>query len=136
MRSNRHHVTQPEPRIALGSTRRRLLGAPLAAAAAGVFAPAAFAVPSTNPRAQDVRLAPLYYPLKNVRPEVPLDGMLAVVTGASRGIGLGLVREFRSRGWQVIASVGWRCGHFPLTGALSPRPCAPPPTTRTCASSC
>lgn len=33
-----------------------------------------------------------------------MSGQTIFILGASRGIGLGLVREFRSRGWQVIAS--------------------------------
>src|SRR6201996_6093635 len=32
------------------------------------------------------------------------DGQLALVVGANRGIGLGIVKEFLSRGWNVIAT--------------------------------
>jgi NAD(P)-dependent dehydrogenase (short-subunit alcohol dehydrogenase family) len=32
------------------------------------------------------------------------DPSLAVVVGANRGIGLGVVKEFLSRGWSVIAT--------------------------------
>src|SRR5262249_34404341 len=34
----------------------------------------------------------------------PMTGKVAVITGASQGIGAGLVAGFRARGWAVVAS--------------------------------
>lgn len=43
------------------------------------------------------------------------DGKTALIIGASRGLGLGLVREFRGRGWSVTATVRDPAGAGDLT---------------------
>ncbi len=42
----------------------------------------------------------------------------ALIVGASRGLGLGLAREYASRGWDVIGTV--RASNPPLACMVSP----------------
>jgi NAD(P)-dependent dehydrogenase (short-subunit alcohol dehydrogenase family) len=66
----------------------------------------------------DVRLAPKYYPKPNHVPEINLAGKVAVITGASRGIGLAVGLALQALGVQVIGTSrtpGAYPGHpFPL----------------------
>jgi NAD(P)-dependent dehydrogenase (short-subunit alcohol dehydrogenase family) len=52
----------------------------------------------------EVRLAPKYYPKPNHAPEINLAGKVAVITGASRGIGLAVGLALQAIGVQVIGT--------------------------------
>jgi NAD(P)-dependent dehydrogenase (short-subunit alcohol dehydrogenase family) len=52
----------------------------------------------------EVRLAPKYYPKPNHVPEIDLAGKVAVITGASRGIGLAVGLALQAIGVQVIGT--------------------------------
>ena len=78
-----------------------------ALASGAVFAPAVL----SESRAQaatippfEVRLAPKYYPKSNHVPEINLAGKVAVITGASRGIGLAVGLALQAMGVTVIGT--------------------------------
>jgi NAD(P)-dependent dehydrogenase (short-subunit alcohol dehydrogenase family) len=52
----------------------------------------------------EVRLAPKYYPKPDNVPEIDLAGKVAVITGASRGIGLAVGLALQALGVQVIGT--------------------------------
>ena len=52
----------------------------------------------------EVRVAPRYYPTPNHIPEIDLDGKVAIITGASSGIGLAVGLALQSLGVQVIGT--------------------------------
>lgn len=52
----------------------------------------------------EVRLAPKYYPKPSHVPEITLAGKVAVITGASRGIGLAVGLALQALGVQVIGT--------------------------------
>ena len=52
----------------------------------------------------EVRLAPKYYPKPSYVPEITLAGNVAVITGASRGIGLAVGVALQALGVQVIGT--------------------------------
>ena len=84
-------------------SRRRFL----AALAGGLVAPALLTdnlAGAVTPPPFDVRLAPRYYPRRNYVPEIDLAGKVAIVTGASRGIGLAVGLALKARGVQVIGT--------------------------------
>jgi NAD(P)-dependent dehydrogenase (short-subunit alcohol dehydrogenase family) len=66
----------------------------------------------------EVRLAPKYYPKSNHVPEINLAGKVAVITGASRGIGLAVGLALQAIGVQVIGTSRTPAAHpghpFPL----------------------
>ena len=88
--------------------RRALIKMPLALAAGALAAPALFggaaAEGKTKGNSQDVDIAPNYYPLKRFKPEIDLDGKLAVITGASRGIGRAIGEALAALGVDVIGT--------------------------------
>jgi len=57
-----------------------------------------------NPPPFEVRLAPKYYPKPSHVPEIDLEGKVAVITGASRGIGLAVGLALQAAGVQVIGT--------------------------------
>jgi NAD(P)-dependent dehydrogenase (short-subunit alcohol dehydrogenase family) len=78
-----------------------------ALAAGGFVAPALFTNNVANaatPPPFEVRPAPRYYPKTNYSPEINLAGKVAVVTGASRGIGLAVGLALQELGVQVIGT--------------------------------
>jgi NAD(P)-dependent dehydrogenase (short-subunit alcohol dehydrogenase family) len=58
----------------------------------------------TKDKSRDVDIAPNYYPLKHFRPEIDLEGKLAVITGASRGIGRAVGEALAALGVDVIGT--------------------------------
>ena len=52
----------------------------------------------------EVRLAPMYYPTSNHVPEIDLAGKVAIITGASRGIGLAVGLALQTLGVQVLGT--------------------------------
>lgn len=66
----------------------------------------------------EVRLAPKYYPKPNHVPDINLTGKVAVITGASRGIGLAVGLALQAMGVQVIGTSRTPAGYpghpFPL----------------------
>jgi len=52
---------------------------------------------------------------------MPTDNRVAIVVGASRGLGLGLAAELQGRGWNVVATVRDQAGERRL-GELAVRP--------------
>jgi NAD(P)-dependent dehydrogenase (short-subunit alcohol dehydrogenase family) len=84
-------------------SRRRFL----AALAGGLVAPALLTdnlAGAVTPPPFEVRLAPKYYPKPNYVPEIDLAGKVVIITGASRGIGLGVGLALQSQGAQVIGT--------------------------------
>jgi NAD(P)-dependent dehydrogenase (short-subunit alcohol dehydrogenase family) len=78
-----------------------------ALASGGLVAPAlltsSFGRAATAPPFE-VRLAPKFYPRPNNVPEINLAGKVAVITGASRGIGLAVGLALQAIGVQVIGT--------------------------------
>jgi NAD(P)-dependent dehydrogenase (short-subunit alcohol dehydrogenase family) len=85
------------------SKRRFLAGL----ASAGLVAPALLTDNLTRAAPAppfEVRLAPKYYPTPNHVPEINLAGKVAVITGASHGIGLAVGLALQALGVQVIGT--------------------------------
>ena len=85
------------------SKRRFLAGL----ASSAVVAPAILSesrAQAATPPPFEVRLAPKYYPKPNHVPEINLAGKIAVITGASRGIGLAVGLALQAIGVQVIGT--------------------------------
>src|SRR5215469_18930133 len=91
-----------------GTTRRDFIKSPLALAAGSVLVPPLLANFSREAEAQGkataVRIAPVYYPLENFRPDIELTGKLAVITGASRGNGRAVAEALTALGVDVIGT--------------------------------
>ena len=89
-------------------TRRDFLKAPAAVAATSVALPSVFGnvfmVDATKADAGLTILAPRYYPLEVFTPEIGLQGKLAVITGASRGIGRATAEALLALGAEVIGT--------------------------------
>src|SRR5262245_44867187 len=89
-----------------GIARRDLLKIP-AALAAGSLAVPLLGGASTARAAEQagaVSIAPNYYPLGDYEPEIDLRGKLAVITGASRGIGRAIGETLAKLGAAVIGT--------------------------------
>jgi NAD(P)-dependent dehydrogenase (short-subunit alcohol dehydrogenase family) len=79
----------------------------LALASGGLVAPALLSnnlVMAATAPPFEVRLAPKYYPTPNHVPEIDLAGKVAIITGASRGIGLAVGLALQAIGVQVIGT--------------------------------
>lgn len=88
-----------------GLHRRSVLSAPLAMAGLGIALPMTEGVAAKGAEhAHAPRLAPRYYPLRHHRAQVDLRGKLAVVTGASRGIGRAVGEALAAIGVDVIGT--------------------------------
>jgi NAD(P)-dependent dehydrogenase (short-subunit alcohol dehydrogenase family) len=85
------------------SKRRFLAGLASSAVVAPVILSESRAQAATIPPFE-VRLAPKYYPKPNHAPEINLAGKVAVITGASRGIGLAVGLALQAIGVQVIGT--------------------------------
>ena len=85
-------------------SRRRFVGA---LASASLVAPALLTdnlVHAATAPPFEVRLVPKYYPRPNHVPEINLAGKVAIITGASRGIGLAVGLVLQALGVQVIGT--------------------------------
>ena len=86
-------------------SKRRFL---VALAGGGVVAPLALLTDNlafaATPPPFEVRPAPRYYPKPDPVPEINLAGKVAIVTGASRGIGLAVGLALEALGVQVIGT--------------------------------
>lgn len=73
---------------------------------------------ASTPPPFEVRPAPKFYPMPNYIPQITLAGKVAVITGASRGIGLAVGLALQALGAQVVGTSrtpGAYPGHpFPL----------------------
>jgi NAD(P)-dependent dehydrogenase (short-subunit alcohol dehydrogenase family) len=79
----------------------------LALASGGLVAPALLSnnlVMAATAPPFEVRLAPKYYPTPNHVPEINLAGKVAIITGASRGIGLAVGLALQAIGVHVIGT--------------------------------
>jgi len=98
-----------QPARSLSTTRRTLLKkSPLALAAGSIAVPPLLASLAGRARADGlpggVKLAPRYYPLESIDPEIDLRGKLAVITGASRGLGRAVGDALTALGVDVIGT--------------------------------
>lgn len=85
-------------------SRRHFLGA---LASSGIVATGLLNVKSANAATIppfEVRPAPKYYPKPGFVPEINLGGKVAVITGASRGIGRAVGRALQTLGVQIIGT--------------------------------
>lgn len=103
--SNKPHDNSSKPS---GITRRDFLKAPTVMAAASITLPSMFGnvfmVDEAKANSGSTILDPRYYPLENFEPEIDLRGKLAVITGASRGIGRATAEALIERGVDVIGT--------------------------------
>ncbi len=83
-------------------SRRVFLKAPAAAAACSVLP--SLALPVNAATGCEIMLSPRYYPLESFVPELDISGKVAVVTGASRGIGRATAEALAARGVEVIGT--------------------------------
>jgi len=100
-RDHRRHSSNRDPTSSL--SRRDLLGAAgwLVAAAAG--APSAFAQSTSAPPLRTA-VSPRYFPRDGFEPELSIGGKVAVITGASRGLGLATGLRLLTEGVDVIGT--------------------------------
>jgi NAD(P)-dependent dehydrogenase (short-subunit alcohol dehydrogenase family) len=106
MANARQHEGGPSEPGPGGLTRRDLLKKQ-AAVGAGYFAADALLGGSLAERAAastNVTLHPQFYPLSSFTPEIDLRGKLAVITGASTGIGRAAGAALAARGVRVIGT--------------------------------
>ena len=94
-----------------GATRRDLIRkSPLALAAGSIALPPLLAGLAGEAKAtasdDGVKLPPKYYPLTNFKPQIDLKGKLAVITGASRGLGRAVGEALSALGVNVIGTSG------------------------------
>ena len=85
-------------------SRRRFLAS---LASGAIIAPAILSeshAQAATPSPFEVRVAPKYYPKSHHVPEIQLAGKVAVITGASRGIGLAVGLALHALGVQVIGT--------------------------------
>lgn len=85
-------------------TRRRFVAA---LASGGLVAPALLTnnlALAATPPPFEVRPVPKYYPRSNHVPEINLAGKVAIISGASRGIGLAVGLALQAQGVQVIGT--------------------------------
>jgi short-subunit dehydrogenase involved in D-alanine esterification of teichoic acids len=91
-----------------GITRRNFLKAPAVVAATSIALPSVFGnvfmVDAAKADAGRTILTPSYYPLEGFEPEIDLRGKLAVITGASRGIGRATAEALIALGAEVIGT--------------------------------
>src|SRR5882724_11692552 len=91
-----------------GDSRRNLIKAPLAIAAASIAWPLLSGALLSSARAEDrdegAKIDPRYYPTRNFRPDINLNGKLAVITGASRGNGRAIGEALAALGAEVIGT--------------------------------
>ena len=90
-----------------GLSRRHLFRTPLAIAAGSIAAPSLLSALVGEANAAHLghpKLDPRYYPLKHFRPDIRLNGKLAVVTGASRGNGRAVGEALKALGIHVIGT--------------------------------
>jgi NADPH:quinone reductase-like Zn-dependent oxidoreductase len=103
--SNESHDKSSEPS---GITRRAFLKAPAAVVATSIALPSVFGnmfmVDIAKADASNTILTPRYYPLEDFEPEINLHGKLAVITGASRGIGRAAAEALTAHGADVIGT--------------------------------
>ena len=85
------------------SKRRFIAGLASSGVAATVLLNVKSAHAATTPPFE-VRLAPKFYPKPTYVPEITLAGKVAVITGASRGIGLAVGLALQALGLQVIGT--------------------------------
>ncbi|MEM1435874.1 MAG: SDR family NAD(P)-dependent oxidoreductase [Pseudomonadota bacterium] len=106
--NNKTPEQQQTPVTEESAERRRFLRAATvgAAAAAAATALPAGAEGSAQTESTDRRVdvAPVYFPRRRFRPQVELFGKLAVVTGASRGIGRATAEALIAKGVSVIGT--------------------------------
>jgi NAD(P)-dependent dehydrogenase (short-subunit alcohol dehydrogenase family) len=105
--SERDHSDKPTK--SSGATRRDLIrNSPLALAVGPIAVPSLLASLAGQARADatpaSVKLAPRYYPLASFNPEIDLRGKLAVITGASRGLGRAVGEALAALGVDVIGT--------------------------------
>jgi NAD(P)-dependent dehydrogenase (short-subunit alcohol dehydrogenase family) len=88
--------------------RRTVLKAPFAVAAGAVVLPSALGGLAGAAEAEradtSLRISPRYYPRPRFKPQVVLSGKLAVVTGASRGIGRAIGTTLAALGVSVAGT--------------------------------
>jgi NAD(P)-dependent dehydrogenase (short-subunit alcohol dehydrogenase family) len=88
-----------------GIARRDLLKAPLALAAGSLVLP--FLDRASKAQAAEksgVSIEPRYYPRSHFKPQIDLEGKLAVITGASRGIGRAIGETLAALGVDVLGT--------------------------------
>ena len=85
-------------------SRRRFLGALASGAAVAPILLTSGAARAATAPPFEVRLAPKYYPKPNYVAEIDLAGKVALITGASRGIGLAVGLALQAIGVQVIGT--------------------------------
>jgi len=103
------HETGDKPPESSGATRRDLIRkSPLALAAGSIALPTFLASLAGEAKATvtagGVKLAPRYYPLESFDPEIDLRGKLAVISGASRGLGRAVGEALSALGVDVIGT--------------------------------
>ena len=78
----------------------------LALAAGSIVGPMLWRPAATNAAGtgREITLEPKYYPRHNFRPEIDLEGKLAVITGASRGNGRAVAEALSNLGVSVIGT--------------------------------
>lgn len=111
---NKHSDEQSEsehgekPAGIQGLSRRHLLNTPLALAAGSIAIPSLLGGLAGEAKAEhnsdDPKFAPRYFPLSRFRPDINLRGKLAVITGASRGLGRAVGEALTVRGVDVIGT--------------------------------
>lgn len=91
-----------------GVARRDLMKTALAVAAGSIAVPSLLdglaGDANAEEKSDDVSIAPKYYPLSHFKPEIDLSGKLAVITGASRGIGRAIGEALAALGVDVIGT--------------------------------
>lgn len=110
MKQSKHHSNRAhsETLTEKAISRRQLLASSLMLTSASSALPliAGAMLPAQRSFAHDqaVSLNPLYYPLESFSPEIDLAGKIAVITGASRGIGRATGETLASWGVEVIGT--------------------------------